>query len=364
MISAPALLLLSAPAALAAELTEIAPFLRGDVDISYDFETENARLLEDDTLVANRTIDTHLMRFGGEFTVMTGAQVYFELPIYLGETITFSDSYSMVIDPTTDSGTYLGSEQVDGPVTVQGKGLGGTWLGLKGTPLSETLWPRRGDKVTLLVDVGFRVPDKSSLWTVSEDGQRGAGPGSTAFRLHTAASTKMAWTEPYVAAWLTRSGPAKNVALVDEEGNKLADNAVTVLPAHEIAARFGLEVVPYTEPSSGARFALDVHGDFSYRSWQDIPSGIYLPDVLDGSRGALATQGETSTASAGLGLNYRIFEWAQLNVGGDFGVVMPQSVEHFYDVQTGMGTTTWGVHTTLKLRGRDQPSRFPWDPKQ
>lgn len=363
MISASALLTLASTHAMAAEATEVAPWLRGDVDIRYDFSTESARLLEDDALVANRTIDQHLMTFSGEFTVMPGAQVFFELPVYIGETITFEDSYSMVIDPNTDSGTYLGSDPVGESVVVEGKGLGGTWLGLRGTPLSEVLWPKRGDKVTFLVEVGFRVPDKSNLWAISDSGTRGAGPGSTAFRLHTAASTTMKWTEPYVAATLTRSGPAKNVALVDEDGNKLADNAVTVQPAHEIAMRAGLEIVPVVRQAVGSRFAIDVHGDFAYRSWQDIPSGIYLPDVLDASRAALATQGETSLASAGLSLNYRIFEWVQLDVGGDFGVIMPQSVEHFYDVQTGMGTTTWGLSTNLKFRGRDKPERLPWDPK-
>lgn len=363
MTAASALMLLLTHTASAAEATELAPWLRGDVDITYGFAAENARLLEDGTAVGTRDTLSHTVDFAGEFTAGPGIAVYFDLPFYAGTDIRYADTYTMIIDPNTDSGTYLGAAAASEDPSVSGKGLGGTWLGLKGTPFSEDLFAKRGDKVTWLIDVGFRFPDKSNLWTVSEDGQRGAGPGSSAFRLKTAFSTHLKWTEPYMVASLTRSGPAKNVALVDADGTQLTDDAVSVQPASEMALRAGLEVVAVNREAVGARFAIDAHTDFGYRSWQDIPSGIFLPDVLDSSRSALATQGEAGFVSAGLSLNYRIMEWVQLNVGGDLGTIMPQQVEHFYDVGTGMGTTTWGINTTLKIRGRDRPERMLWDPK-
>ena len=45
------------------------------------------------------------------------------------------------------------------------------------------------------------------------------------------------------------------------------------------------------------------------------------------------------------------------------GTVMPETVEHYYPVSTDIGTLTWGVHTTLRFRGRDKPERLPWEPK-
>lgn len=359
MLSMLPLLSLSAtlPAAMAADATSIAPFLRGDVVVDYRFSAENARLLENDTLVGTRQTQEGLLTLGGNFSVAPGAALFFDLPYYSGSKISFADTTDMAIDPNTDSGTMLDTETLDPQPEVYGKGLGGVWLGLRGTPMSEDLFARRGDKVTVMLEAAYRFADKTSFWTTT-DGVRGAGPGSAAFKLGAAFSTTIGWNEPYVSLSMVRSVPLRDI-----EGTELqADQIIQTASSFDLLA--GTEMVAVQRDASGVRFAIDVHSRFGVQSWQDIPSGVLLPSVLDASSTLTATEGEHSYVNGGLALKYRIFEWVQLDVGGDVGVVMPHQVEHFYPVETGMGTLTYAIGTRLTLRGRDKPQRFPWTPAE
>lgn len=356
MLSAPLLLLSTLPAAFASDATEIAPWLRGDVVVDYKFAAENAQLVESDTLVGKRRIQDSLLTIGGNFTVAPGAAVYFDIPYYAGTKIGFSDATDMAIDPTTDSGTMLDTETLDPQPEVYGKGMGGMWIGLRGTPFSEKLFPKRGDKVTWLLDVGYRFRDKSSLWT-TDGTDRGGGPGSAAFKLKTAFSTTIGWSEPYLSMSLLRSVPLRDI----ENTGLQADQVIQT--ASSIDMTTGTEIVALTRDSTGARLAFDLHGNIGLNSWEDIPSGVMLPSILDASSSLVATEGEHAYVNGGLAVRYRVFDWVQLDVGGDCGVVMPYQVEHFYPVSTGMGTLAWSMSTRLTMRGRDTPERFPWDAK-
>lgn len=348
--------LLSISAALAADATDIAPFLRGDVVVDYSFSAENARLLEDDTLVGRRDTQEGLLTLGGNFSFAPGAAIFFDLPYYTGSKITYADATDMAIDPNSDSGTMVDTELLDPQPELYGKGMGGTWIGLRGTPFSEELFSRRGDKVTWMLEASYRFADKSSFWATT-DGARGAGPGSAAFRLGTTFSTTIGPSQPYVGLSMTRSVPLRNLDGTGLQADQL------IQTASSLDLLVGTELVAVDRADTGARFAVDLHGAFGLRSWQDIPSGTLLPSVLDASSTLVATEGEHSYLNGGLALKYRVFEWAQLDLGGDVGFVMPHQVEHFYPIETGMGTFTYAISTRLTMRGRDKPERFPWDPK-
>lgn len=354
MQSAMTLLILASQAAWSAEATEIAPWLRGDVDFGYTMNAESARLLEGDTQVGKRKIAENLVTIGGNFTFAPGAALFFEVPWYAGTKVSYADATDMAIDPTTDSGTMVDTDVLDPQPEVYGQGAGGAWLGLRGTPFSETLFADRGDKVTWLVEVGYRFQDKSSFWTSDSAGQRGAGPGAAAFRLATAFSTTIKWNQPYVELSMTRTVPMR---VIDDTGLQ-ADQIIQPSSSYDLVA--GTEIVAVSRESSGARFAIDLRSGFGVRSWQDIPSGTYLPSVLDVSSTLTATESEHTYVNGGLELKYRVMEWVQLDLGAGVGTIMPHQVEHFYPVSTGMGTLTWSVGTELTLRGRDKPERFPW----
>ena len=204
--------------------------------------------------------------------------------------------------------------------------------------------------------MGYRFRDKSSLWT-TDGTNRGAGPGSAAFQLKTAFSTTIGWSQPYLTLGMLRTVPLRDI---DNTGLQ-ADQIIQTSSSLDMTA--GTEIVAISRDSSGARFAIDLHGNFGLRSWEDIPSGVMLPSILDASSTLVATEGEHSYVNGGLALRYRVFEWVQLDVGGDLGMVMPYQVEHFYPVSTGMGTVAWSMGTRLTVRGRDKPERFPWEPK-
>lgn len=356
MLSSLILLPLASTVAWSADVTDVAPWLRGDVVIDYAYSSEKARLLEGDDLVATRQITDSLLTIGGNFSVAPGAALYFALPYYTGTHISYDGAQQMVIDPSSNSGTMLDTATLDPQPEIFGKGMGGPWIGARGTPFSSSLFADRGDKVTWLLDVGYRFQDKTSLWT-SNGTDHGAGPGSAAFRMSTAFSTRIKITEPYLGMSYTRTVPLRTIDNTGLQGEQI------VQTASEANLLAGAEVVAYEEPSSGTRMAFDFHANLNMRTWQDIPSGIYLPSVLEASTSLVATEAEHASITGGIGLKYRVMEWAQLELGGDMGTIMPYQVEHFYPVTTGMGTMVWDVHTRLTLRGRDQPQRFPWDPK-
>lgn len=354
-------LLLLANRAQAADATEVAPWLKGDVDLRYDLAAERVHLNEDNTAVGSRVTADNTVTIAGDFTVAPGLALYFALPIESTK-ITYADTYEMLIDPNSDSGTMVGASAQDPAPEVTGGGLSGVWIGLMGTPFSETLFANRGDKATWLADIGVRLPDGSNFWTYNQNGVRGSGPGAFAFRFRTAFSTRIRFSEPYVSASLTRSGRL-NMELRDETGAVISDGTVVVRPSNEAALRAGIEVIPIEKGEVGSRFTLDFHTDFAYHSWQEIPSGTYLPSVLDASRASVATQGDTSSVKGGLTFKYRVFEYVQLDLGGDVGVLMPYQVEHFYPVDTGMDSLIYGVHAGLRFRYRDAPERMIWEPK-
>ena len=334
----------------AAELTELAPALRGDVAVRYDFASAHADLLEQDATVGQRVLRTHTVTYAGSFSPIDGAAVFFEVPQIPSQTVSYTEAREMAFDPAADQGTSVGTSTIQNPTGVEGSGVAGVWLGVRGTPLSESLWAGRGDRTTWLLEAGYRLKDDTNLWTYGPDGSRGAGPGAPAFRLVSTTSTTKGSAEPYVRARWIRTGRI-NTDIVNDRGQTLA-TGVELRPESRFDLGVGTELEVSQGPADGARVALDFRGTLAYHSWQDIPSGIYLPDVLEASRSQVATQSERVTATGRFGINWRFHEYVQLNVAGEAGVHTPYRVEHFYPVTTGPGLV-WGVTTTLRFRFRD-----------
>lgn len=335
------------------DATEMAPPMRGDVEVRYQFAQERAGLVEDQTDVGKRITSTHHVDTWLTFNPIKGAGVFIHLPATPSTEISYLEAYQMGFDPGNDSGTLLEKSALDNPPTLQGKGLEGTWIGLRGSPLHEELYADRGDRVSWVLDLGYRFKDKSHFYALDEDGQRGAGPGASAWLMRGAFSTTHNNTQPYlVATWIATGLLTDDV--VDQDGTVMSTDAA-IRPASTVTFATGAAVEAHTwgQGANSGRLLIDPHLSFGYQSWQDVPSGTYLPDVLEASQALLATQSEHLFLSAGLSFDIRIMEYIELDIGADAGVRTAHRVEHFYPVSTTLGSLTWQTHAALRFRARD-----------
>jgi hypothetical protein len=339
------------PGASAAVVTEIPPFLRGDVQIAYTYEQLSGSLTErgdEDAEVGQRTVSDHMLRYGLVFSVGPGVAVFAEVPHYVSSRVSYGALSDMVYDPGTGSGTYVGTTPGTEGTYVDGAGLGGIWFGVRGTPFSEA-FPKRNSATTWLLEGAIRTGDPTSFWTVDDAGKRGAGPGGTAARLHTAFSTTLGNTAPYVSGTYVGEGK-QTVTVVTPDG--VSHGEVEVDPANHGDVRIGIELLAGRNPASGAQFVFDMHLAVAYDAFGQLPSGFYLPNVLDVSSGGLVQQSEQLEAGGGIGVHWRPFENMQIGVHGDLGYHMPQRLEYPYPVYTGGDTVSVTVGSTLGVRFR------------
>ncbi len=346
-----ATLVLGGTAAASPDVTDLAPVYRGDLEVSYEGALGQDRLIEDGEVVGNRSTGEHLLHYRLTASLLTGVGLVLEIPHWAAQDITFADGHSMEFDPLDDDGTMSGTAALGQNPTVQGGGLGGTWVGIRGAPFHEEAFSKRTDRFSWLIEGGFRFKDKSNFYTVDDTGKRGAGPGAPGWRLITAFSTTHNRTSPYMQYTLVRSSRI-NAVTTDASGSASAVG-LEIRPSSILQIDTGAEVMLSEYGEDGGRVTLDLSSRFVYDSWQDIPSGLYLPSILDASRGSIVTQDETLTLQGGIGLNWRMVEYAQLNLQGGAGVSTPHQLEHLYGVGTGLGAWHWYVGSSIRFRARD-----------
>ena len=338
-------------AAQAAEVTDLAPNLRGDFEIRYDLEAEHANLVEGDEDVGKRRILTNTVTYAARFSVYHGLGIFLELPQVASEGVKYTEAREMALDPRADEGTMVGGDVLSGLDVRRGSGVVSPWIGLSGTPMSPTLFPSRGDRTTWKIDLGYRFKDQSNFWSYGSRDVIGGGPGASALRLRTAVSSSYRKAEPYAVVDLVRTG-RMNMDIVDANGVVVAKD-LELRPASSATMRAGVEWLVSTYGEDGARVSVDAHGQMVYRGGQQLPSGVYLPSVLDASAGSAVTMADRTELIAGAGVNWRFMEYLQLNVGGDFGANSGGRVENVYPVDAKVGARMWQVHTTLRFRARD-----------
>lgn len=335
--------LLIAPA-LAADVTEVPPLLRGDISVGYAADLSRGSLVEPvngtDVNVGKAIHEAHQIHVGATFGVAPGAAVYIDIPTWIVDRWTYQDASQVVFDPTREVGSMASGDPLDEDVVLSGSGAGGVWLGARGTPFSEQ-FAKRGNRSTWLLDVGFRTRDSTNFYTVDGD-TRGAGNGSGAFRLTNAFSTTKGQSEPWLQATWTRQGTTA-------VGGLEVDNA------NQLAVRTGVEVTTFHNPVTDARFAMDFRMGFAYNAWADVPSGVYLPSVMESTAGDLVTMSEYSTVSGGLGLFWQMFQYGRVDLFADATYILPHRVEHPYPVYTGFDT--FGVTAGAKLTALIRPPK-------
>lgn len=343
--------LLAFSTANAAEVTSLAPNLRGDFEIRYDLEAEHATLVEGQEEVGRRRMMANTITYAARFSVYHGIGVFLEVPHIAGEGVKYFDAQEMALDPRRDEGTMVGGATIGGEDLRRGAGVGGPWIGLSGTPLSPELFGARGDRTAWKIDLGFRFRDKTNFWTYGPRDTIGGGPGAPALRLRTSVSTRYRKAEPYAVIDLMRTGRI-TTDIVGADGAVVAED-LEIRPASTSTIRSGVEwkVAEYGE--DGAKVSIDAHAQMAYRGGQDLPSGVYLPSVLDASKSLTVSMADRTELLAGGAVNWRFMEYLQLNVGGDFGANSGGRVENVYPIDAKIGARMWQVHTTLRFRARD-----------
>lgn len=332
-------MLFFAAAALAATVTEVPDFLRGDVGIRYGWSHTEGALVERgevEEVVGERAMDLHLLTYGLSFSPAPGVALFVDLPHGVSQSIRFPSSQQMVYDPGTGSGTSIGTDALEPDLVERGSGLTGVWIGLRGTPFSEA-FVRRGNKATWLLEGALRTGSASTFYN------GGAGDGAPAFRLGSAFSTTVGPAQPYMSGALTWYRPAER----DTEAGP-----VTVDPGTAGTVRAGAELLTGHNDASGAEFRIDLHLDLDYQAAGTVPSGYELPSVLDASSATSVMSSEWMQAGGGLGLVWRPMRYLQLGVDGSVGYAIPRRIEHPYPIYTGGDTISarLGSHLLVRIR--------------
>lgn len=346
-------MLLLATLAAAATLTEVPPWLRGDLTLAYTYDRlsgplEERPLAGDPVEVGQRAVEDHRLDYRAMFAFAPGVALAVELPHHLQSRVAYGSVQTLVYDPATGTGTAIGTTAGETGVRLSGSGLGGVWIGIAATPFSEA-FTSRANRASWRVDAAFRTGDRTSLWTTDEDGKRGAGTGTPALRLATAFSTRTRGAEPYLAGAITAQ-LAREIEVAGPDGTAV----VTVDPGNFGEVRAGAEILAArTARTDGAGEArLDLHLRAAYQSWRDIPSGVMLAEVLDASLGTTVQEAERLEFGGGLGFLIRPSENLQFALRGDVTAPLPWRIESPYPIYAGPGTVHAQVGAELTLRIR------------
>ncbi len=353
-------MLLVIAAAAAATVTDLPPFLRGDVSVSYTYDRLAGSLMErggvntEDVEVGERVLSDHTLRYGLVFSVAPGAAITAEIPHTVYRAADVSGWSQMVYDPDTGSGTYAGTALQQDTTVSKGSGVGGVWIGAKGTPFSESFTNRR-TTFTWLVEGAVRTPNDENQLTVVTPGQdnnistHGAGPGGVGLRIVSTTSSRRGLTEPYIRL-AYEENLLHEIDIVADDGQVLASN-VTVDPANRFDVAVGAELIAGENTTSGAQTAFDLRLVAGWQSHQDVPTGLELPGVLIPEQG-LVQQAEAMEMGGGVGMNFRFMKYMEWSVYGDVRYHLPQRIESPYPVYTGSDTLHIAAGSRLVIRVR------------
>jgi hypothetical protein len=329
-------LLLGSGAAHAAEVTDLPPWLRGDMVIDYGFQRQAGSLYEGSERVGSRSFEQHSLHYQGVFSAGPGVALFFELPHHLSARLAFPEANEMVYDPSTGQGTMIETEPIEGLDPITGKGTDGLWLGIKGTPFSEA-FEKRGNRATWLLEAAFRTRSSNNFFELDEAGERGAGIGGGGMRLGMAFSTTKNISQPYIAFRYQRNPVLDEITLYDETGASLG-GGFELQPADQISIRTGTEIIAHDNPEAHSRFSIDLRLGFGYNTWQSVPSGLYLPSMLSTSLDVPATESEYTWASAGVGFYHQAFQYMKWKLLAEATYIAPHQIEHHYPIETGTDT--------------------------
>jgi hypothetical protein len=334
---------LALPAA-GAEVTDLPPELGLRANLTYAGSALSGGLVEEGQLVSGRRITRHDLALGAEFAPIPWLAVSLDLAFTPSLRYRYPGAREMVLEPLTGSGSYLSGAASSDIPTVTASGLTGLWVGVAASPIPSE--PGRG---VWRLDAALRTPSKNrNLWTEPK-GSRGAATGGSAVRLAGAFATQMGVAEPWLRAEFVREGKVE-VDIVDDGTTWATD--LPLRPASTFDTDFGGEFLAWQNADTGAQVAVNTWLGAGYRSWEDIASGVYLPNVLTGARRIPVTAGDTLEARAGLEALVDVNESLAFRAATTLTWFLPYRLEHVYAVRTTPDTLRVGFLFTVLGRAQ------------
>ncbi len=329
--------------------TEMPPALGVDLSLGYEAEVEWAGLEEDGpdgtARVGERRDIRHDLAFRASFAPVDGVAFTFGVDGLAWRGIRYPSAREMLLDPAGNKGTSLPGEPLEAPPEPTGSGLEGLWFGVAFQPYAERY--ARQHEVTWRLDLAFRTAPTSSFFEVNEQGRRGAGVGGPTFLARAAFSREHQTTSPYmVARWSLQT--RRQVAVPDGDGGT---SEIQVDPGQRLDVRGGIEI-RLSSPEASARVDLDLHAGLGYRSPAQVPSGVFLPDVLDLTAGTPVTRAERLGWHIGAGFDMDLAPAVSLNLWSRAFWALPWRIEGPYPVRTTLGTARAGFGAELVTRIR------------
>lgn len=339
-------LLCSLAPARAAQVTEMAPAMGLAGGLTYGGSHLSGKLVEDGEVVSGRRITRHDLDLGFEFAPTDGVALTLAFAITPSWRFAYPDSRTMVVEPLDGSGSYLSGAPVAETPTIEAAGLEGIWIGGAVAPFAERY--ARAQATTWRLDAALRTPSaKRNLWT-APNGKRGPSPGGLGLRVAGAFSTDLGVGEPWLRVEYLDEGKV-TLDVIDEAGVTWATD-LQLAPASSVDATAGIEIVAVEVEETGSRAAVDLSFGAGYRTWEDVASGVYLPNVLDGARSIPVTAGDTVDAHAGVALAYDVNPFLRVRTGTTFTYRLPFRPEHVYPVTT--SADTWQLGWFFQVSGR------------
>jgi len=320
----PALLLSSLSTVHAADITDQPEFLKGNAGLFTHFNGQWFGLEEAGEDVGGLAHQANTIGFRAEFGAAPGTSVFIELSGRSKDEFSYTDPRSMGWDPSNDAGSMVNGQLIEGGVDpVSGSGFQGVWLGIRGTPFSQT----RGAIATWLIEGALRTPDSTNIYSGD-----GGGEGGMALRLANVFSTSRGGTHPYISAVYTNNKPFYTTATAEVE-------EIQVDPTNSIRMVAGAEFDTWIDAATGRDLSLEGRVFFGYNSPSINPSGLFLPSVLPGTEQTAVTTAEYSSFGAGFGLHYRPIRELQVDLNLDVAWPTSHRLEHPYPVMTSLSSS-------------------------
>lgn len=364
-------LALASSHAYAASETYVAPFLHGELNASFAANVERSRLYQYGVNVGTLQEGESSPDFRLRLGVLPGVELFADIPYVSNGSRTYKDVSAMCgdtlhpadpnsVDPGYPTGTengcptgsmvyiagntYLPNATATNLIAWQYSGIDDVVIGFHFAPLHEDelgkLETGRAPSkrafppmATWRLELGFIVGSGGNLYT------DGPGAGGGGLRLGTSFSKHVGEVaEPYFSFTHDRFGPY-TYAGVDPVSSQTV--SLSLQSPNRTRLMFGVELSPFRDPATGARFSVDFAGGAVLLSNATVISGSKLPVVLTSGNGQAGTTGTAATEQSELGfvgrlgLNYQLIQFLRVEAGGELGYVMPHQLEASYNVEQG-----------------------------
>lgn len=338
-------LLLLAAFSSAAEFTEVPEAMSVLGGLEYRTTQGTGRLLEAGVPISDRQLRRHDLSLSGAFSPATGIAITIDATFTPSLQLSYPGSRSMIIEPLAGSGSYLSGEPLDETPVVSASGLAGVWLGGAVVPFSEHY--ERAQRTSWRIEAAVRTPSaRRNLWTAPR-GTRGVAPGGAAVRTSAAFSTDRGNAAPWLRVAYQHELPV--VVDVTDEAGLTWVTGLSLRPASSLALDSGLELAVVRGDASRPGLRLNASLGGEYRTWEDVATGVYLPNVLDGGRAIPVTVGDSLAGRAELGVLVAIRPTVRARTGLGIVYRTPYRVEHVYPVTT--SADSWQLDWTVRFEG-------------